>query len=91
ETEIRIQDGLSSTVTYISSTGIGVAQKGRYRLDRVLGEGGFGRVYLGFDEELQRQVSSHSAQTLCSRRIDSGRRCLDQRRSRLANGGRVSS
>jgi len=30
---------------------------GRYRLDRVLGEGAFGRVYLGFDTELRRAVA----------------------------------
>jgi serine/threonine protein kinase/formylglycine-generating enzyme required for sulfatase activity len=49
--------GPQSTITYISSQGIGVQQHDRYRLDRVLGEGAFGRVYLGFDEDLYRQVA----------------------------------
>ncbi len=30
---------------------------GRYRMVRILGEGTFGRVYLGIDDELQRQVA----------------------------------
>lgn len=33
------------------------SQIGRYRVDRLLGEGGFGRVYLGFDDQLRRRVA----------------------------------
>jgi hypothetical protein len=48
---------IPANATYISASGIGVQQKGRYRPDRILGEGAFGQVYLGFDTELQRQVA----------------------------------
>jgi eukaryotic-like serine/threonine-protein kinase len=37
--------------------GVEVRRVGRYRVDRTLGEGAFGRVYLGHDDELRRPVA----------------------------------
>ncbi len=54
QTEIR-QSKLS--VTFLSDSAVDDTGGGRYRPERVLGEGAFGRVYLAFDEELQRQVA----------------------------------
>ena len=44
----------------VSGPGLEAAESigaGRYRLDRILGEGAFGRVYLGYDTELRRAVA----------------------------------
>jgi serine/threonine protein kinase/formylglycine-generating enzyme required for sulfatase activity len=48
---------LPSAISYISVNKIGDDQKGRYRMLRELGRGAFGKVFLCFDEELQRQVA----------------------------------
>ena len=45
------------SVTFLSETTVGGQMGTRYRAERVLGEGGFGRVYLAFDKELRRQVA----------------------------------
>jgi serine/threonine protein kinase len=43
------------------------SRTGRYKIERVLGSGGFATVYLGFDEELQRPVA---VKVLLTKRID---------------------
>ncbi|MEZ6063331.1 MAG: SUMF1/EgtB/PvdO family nonheme iron enzyme [Planctomycetaceae bacterium] len=51
------QDLPQLTATQLDLTETGHDLLGRYRVDRLLGAGAFGHVYLGFDEELRRQVA----------------------------------
>jgi len=63
--ESRVTDSADQLRTILQSVGDSAVAGdlrlatggGRYRLDRVLGEGAFGRVYLGFDTELRRAVA----------------------------------
>jgi hypothetical protein len=55
-------------------------QIGRLRLEKVLGEGGFGRIYKAYDTELQRWVDCHLTLERCNRRAG-----LGLRRSGLLN------
>lgn len=52
-----IGDAPPSTATLVVSDIMQLDAAGRYQLESVLGEGAFGRVYLGFDNELQRPVA----------------------------------
>ncbi|MFK8112563.1 MAG: SUMF1/EgtB/PvdO family nonheme iron enzyme [Rubripirellula sp.] len=53
KTQLHSRQDLCETFLSESQTDSG----GRYRSERVLGEGAFGRVYLAFDSELRRQVA----------------------------------
>jgi hypothetical protein len=52
-----LEQRFATTTSFAASHGDGRVQLGRYRTIRIIGEGGFGRVYLGVDEELHRRVA----------------------------------
>ena len=47
----------ATTKSIIELSALGEMSIGRYRVLSILGEGAYGRVYLGFDDELQRRVA----------------------------------
>ncbi len=51
------QQRFTTTTSYVTGRQSGQIQLGRYQIIRVLGQGSFGRVYLGFDQDLHRQVA----------------------------------
>lgn len=54
---------------------------GRYRIEKVLGTGAFGRVYLAFDEELKRPVAVKVPHAALVTRPEDVERCLTEART----------